>query len=324
MELPPGPTARTLRPVTGQVIDPPDRDTPFVRRHVDERPRIAWVWRWWERFRDGRGSLAAKGIAYYAFFALLSGLVLAYAVLAGTSPTAFAIVNRTVEEALPGFVGPEGLDPQRLEATAGRLGVVGAIALVYSALGIIRAADEGVRLVYGLQYDPRPLLRKNLRYLANVVLLLPLFAVSYAGTAAATGLFERQLAREGMEGPVAAVLLGVAGVAVALPANMLLLYLVLTRLTGVVPPRRARAIAAAVGALGFEGFKVVSALVIRGALENPRYLGFGVPLALLIVFFLLATLVLASAALAAVLTETDPVAAARSRQIDSAGGRRVV
>jgi uncharacterized BrkB/YihY/UPF0761 family membrane protein len=321
MQLPPGPTARTLRPVAGQVIDPPDRDTPFVRRHVDQRPRVAWLWRWWERFRDGRGSLAAKGIAYYAFFALLSGLVLAYAVLAGTSPAAFAIVNQTMEQALPGFIGPNGLDPARLEETAGRLGLVGALALLYSALGVVRAADEGVRLIYGVQYDPRPLLRKNLRYLANVVLLLPLFALSYAGTAAATGLFARGLEQEGLTGAIAAVLVAAAGVAVALPTNVLLLYLVLTRLTGVVPSRRARLVAACVGAIGFEVFKVASALIIRWALADPRYLGFGVPLALLIVFFLLATLVLASAALAAVLTEVDPVATARSRQASS---RRVV
>lgn len=321
MQLPPGPTARTLRPVAGQVIDPPDRDTPFVRRHVDQRPRVAWLWRWWERFRDGRGSLAAKGIAYYAFFALLSGLVLAYAVLAGTSPAAFAIVNQTMEQALPGFIGPNGLDPARLEETAGRLGLVGALALLYSALGVVRAADEGVRLIYGVQYDPRPLLRKNLRYLANVVLLLPLFALSYAGTAAATGLFARGLEQEGLTGAIAVVLVAAAGVAVALPTNVLLLYLVLTRLTGVVPSRRARLVAACVGALGFEVFKVASALIIRWALADPRYLGFGVPLALLIVFFLLATLVLASAALAAVLTEVDPVATARSRQASS---RRVV
>lgn len=321
MQLPPGPTARTLRPVAGQVIDPPDRDTPFVRRHVDQRPRVAWLWRWWERFRDGRGSLAAKGIAYYAFFALLSGLVLAYAVLAGTSPAAFAIVNQTMEQALPGFIGPNGLDPARLEETAGRLGLVGALALLYSALGVVRAADEGVRLIYGVQYDPRPLLRKNLRYLANVVLLLPLFALSYAGTAAATGLFARGLEQEGLTGAIAAVLVAAAGVAVALPTNVLLLYLVLTRLTGVVPSRRARLVAACVGAIGFEVFKVASALIIRWALADPRYLGFGVPLALLIVFFLLATLVLASAALAAVLTEADPVATARSRQASS---RRVV
>jgi uncharacterized BrkB/YihY/UPF0761 family membrane protein len=321
MQLPPGPTARTLRPVAGQVIDPPDRDTPFVRRHVDQRPRVAWLWRWWERFRDGRGSLAAKGIAYYAFFALLSGLVLAYAVLAGTSPAAFVIVNQTMEQALPGFIGPNGLDPARLEETAGRLGLVGALALLYSALGVVRAADEGVRLIYGVQYDPRPLLRKNLRYLANVVLLLPLFALSYAGTAAATGLFARGLEQEGLTGAIAAVLVAAAGVAVALPTNVLLLYLVLTRLTGVVPSRRARLVAACVGAIGFEVFKVASALIIRWALADPRYLGFGVPLALLIVFFLLATLVLASAALAAVLTEVDPVATARSRQASS---RRVV
>lgn len=312
--LRPGPTARTSAPVAGRLLDPPDVDTPLVRRLVDEHTRVAWGWRWWERFRDGRGTLAAKGIAYYAFFGLLSGLVLTYAVLVGTSSTLLALVDQTLTQALPGLIGPGGLDPERLERTAGRVGVLSAVVLAYTSLGVVRAVDEAVRMVYGVQFDPRGVVRKNLRHAGHVAMLLPLAVLSYAGTAAAAGLFEQALDQAGLDGRLAAALLVVGGIAVALPTNFVLVFLVLSRLTGVVPPLRARVVAAMAGAVGFEVFKIASALIIGFALDNPRYLGFGVPLALLLVFFLLATLLLAAAALAAVLTEDDPVALARRRQ----------
>jgi uncharacterized BrkB/YihY/UPF0761 family membrane protein len=151
--LPPGPTARTLRPILGRPLDPADVDPPLISASVARWRPVAWVWRWWERFRDGRGTQSAKAIAFYSFFGVLSGLALAFAVAASV-PQYQRFLLDVVAEALPGLVGEDGIDPDQLASVGGTVGVIGALALAYSAVSVIRAIDDGVRLVYGVQYEP--------------------------------------------------------------------------------------------------------------------------------------------------------------------------
>ena len=69
--LPPGPEARTLFAIDGKDLDPRDVDPPVIAWSVARSAFLAWLWRWWERFRDGRGTLSAKGISFYAFFGVV-------------------------------------------------------------------------------------------------------------------------------------------------------------------------------------------------------------------------------------------------------------
>jgi uncharacterized BrkB/YihY/UPF0761 family membrane protein len=310
--LQPGPTARTLTPIAGRNLDPPDTDPPLVEAGVDRYPVAAWGWRWWERFRDGRGSLSAKGIAFYSFFGLLSALALAFAI-ASRIPEYERLLTEVLNEALPGLIGPDGIDPDQLRTVGNTVGVVGSLLLLYSAVSVVRAIDDGVRLIYGVQYDPRAFAWKYLRLLGYFLMLAPLLAGSYVGSSAVAGLFRPVLAGVGLAGPVVDGLVVIAGLAVAIGLNTLVIALVIGRLGGVAPERW-RWTAALLGGMALEVIKVGTTYFVAFTVSNPRYLSFGAPVAMLLLFFAMAGVMLVAAAFVATANESDPVTAARSRQ----------
>lgn len=314
--LPPGPTARTLTAVDGENLDPADLDPPLVRWTIDRVPVAAWCWRWWERFRDGRGTLSAKAIAYYSFFGVLSGLALAFGIGA-LIPQYEQFLVEVVNEALPGLIGPEGIDPVQLRAVGSTVGLIGAAVLIYSAVGIVRAVDDGVRLIYGVQYEPRNFAIKTLRFLGYLLLLAPLVALSYVGSSATAGLFRPLLSSLGLTGPSADAVLVGAGMLVGVLLNSVVIVVVLSRLGGVCPPRwRWRASLLAGAAL--EVVKVGATYFVAFTVSNPRYLSFGAPVAMLLLFFAMASVVLVAAAFVATANEQAPVDAARREQLPTA------
>ncbi len=319
--LPPGPTARTLGPVRGTPLDPLDEDPPLVARVVRRSDPAAWVWRWWERFRDGRGTLSAKGIAFYSFFGVLSGLAMAFTI-AIRLPQYEQVLIDVLNEALPGLVGPEGLDPAALRSVGTTVGTVGAVVLVYSALSIVRAVDDGVRLVFGVQYDPRRFVVKSLRALGYLLVLTPLVGLSYVASSATAGLFTPILEGLGVTGSVAAVLVVAAGLSAGIGLNAVVIVVVLSRLGGI-RPHRWRWRAALLGGAALEVIKLGATYAVSFTVSNPRYLSFGAPVAMLLLFYAMAVVTLAAAAFAATANEDDPVLAARRQQspaLDPVGG----
>ncbi len=298
----------------GTDIDPPDNDTSLIRRVVDRSDLLAWTWRWWERFRDGYGTLSAKGIAFYAFFSLLSGMALAYGVAFTQLGDLQQIITRTLTEAFPGLIGPDGIDPTTFSQQAGTIGIIGAVALLYSALAVLRALDSGVRLIYGVQYDPRGLFVKSARHLGYMLVLVPLLVLSYLGTTVVAGLFGDALVDLGLTGPLAMAALVSSSLTLAVGLNTLVCWIVLSRLTGVQPSARARLAGALLGGVLFEAVKYGSATYIAYVLDDVGYTVFAVPVAFLLLFFVMAATILIAAALTATMSEVDPIMAARRRQ----------
>jgi membrane protein len=273
----------------------------------------AWLWRWWERFRDGRGSLSAKGIAFYSFFGVLSGLLLAFTI-AAQMPQYEDLLVKVVEQALPGLVEPGAFEVTSVQQLGFRLSVVGALVLLYSALGIVRAIDDGIRLVFGTQYQPRLFVVKTLRYLGYLLLLTPLVALSYIASSASAGLFQPLLASLGITGWLADVLLVAAGVVVAVAVNTIVVWVVLRHLGGVRPAHwlwRG-------SLLGGAALSVVqwgTTVFVSVTLSNPRWLSFGAPVAMLLLFYAMAMTLLIAAAFVATANERDPLTAARRQQV---------
>lgn len=313
MPLPPGPTARTLHPIRGRVLDPPDRDAPIVHRAVARWSGVAWLWRWWERFRDGRGTLSAKGIAFYSFFGLLSGLALAFGIAVAIPEYEDFLID-VLNEALPGLVGPTGIDPAQLRAAGGTAGIIGSLVLAYSAVSIMRALDDGVRLVYGTQYEPRRFAVKTLRFTGYLVVLAPLMALSYVGSSATAGVFRPLLADVGLTGPLADGLVLLLGLSVSVTLNVAVLMIVVSHF-GAVRAQRWRGRSCLLGGVALEVVKVGSTYFVAFTIANPRYLSFGAPVAMLLLFYAMSVVVLATAALIATANEPDPVTAARRQQV---------
>jgi membrane protein len=311
--LPPGPTARTLGAISGSDLDPPDTDSPVVVWSVTRWDVAAWAWRWWERYRDGRGSLSAKGIAFYSFFGLLSGLALAFGIVARL-PEYEPLLREILDEALPGLVGPDGVDPDQLQSVGATVGIVGALVLLYSAVSIVRALDDGVRLVYGVQYDPRPFVLKYLRLLGYFVVLAPLLAAAYVGSSAMAGVFRPLLNAAGVSGQLVNLVVFVAGLGAAVFLNSLVIVIIISRLGGVLPERW-RWRAALIGGAALEVVKLGTTYFVAFTVANPRYLSFGAPVAMLLLFYTMSVVVLVAAAFVATANEPDPTTAARRRQV---------
>jgi membrane protein len=310
--LPPGPTARTLDPISGRDLDPLDEDPPIIAWAVALSLPAAWTWRWWERFRDGRGTLSAKGISFYSFFGLLSGLALAFSI-AARLPQYEQLLIDVLNQALPGLVGPEGIDPEVLQSVGSTVGIIGGAVLLYSAVSIVRALDDGVRLIYGVQYEPRNFAVKNARFLGYLLLLAPLVAASYVGSTATAGLFRPLLASVGVTGDVADVVVITAGIAVSIALNTLVINTVISRLGGV-QPLKWRWRGSLLGGTALEVIQLGTTYFVAFTITNPRYLSFGAPVAMLLLFFAMAVVVLATAAFVATANEDDPVLAARRQQ----------
>lgn len=310
--LPPGPTARTLDPIPGRDLDPLDEDPPPIAWATSRWELAAWLWRWWERFRDGRGTLSAKGIAFYSFFGVLSGLAIAFAVVSAL-PQYEQLLTEIVEEALPGIIGPSGLDPTQLAATGRTVGLVGAAVLLYSAVSIVRAVDDGIRLIYGVQYEPRNFAAKNLRFLGYLLMLAPLVGLSYIGSSATAGLFRPLLATFGIAGRGADLVVGALGLTTGILLNAVVIMVVVSRLGGVQPVRW-RWRSSLVGGVALEVIKLGTTYFVAFTVDNPRYLSFGAPVAMLLLFYSMSTVTLLVAALIATANEHDPVTTARRQQ----------
>jgi membrane protein len=274
----------------------------------------AWLWRWWERFRDGRGTLSAKGIAFYSFFGVLSGLAIAFSVAAALPQTEQLLID-VLNEALPGIVGSEGLDPEQLRSFGATVGAIGSLVLLYSALSIVRAVDDGVRLVFGVQYEPRNFIVKTLRFLAYLLALTPLVALSYVASSATAGVFSSVLATVGLSGPGISAAVVAAGLVVGVGLNTVVIVIVISRLGGVRPDRW-RWRAAALGGVALEVVKVGATYFVAATVSNPRYLSFGAPVAMLLLFYAMAVVLLAAAAFVATANEPNPVRAARRQQVN--------
>gem|GEM_PF-5154913 len=312
LALPDGPTARTLGPIEGTDRDPPDVDAPAITWVVRRSDAAAWLWRWWERFRDGRGTLSAKGIAFYSFFGVLSGLLLAF-IVAGRLPQYEEVLVTIVEEALPGLFDPSTLDEDGLQTLGGRLGILGAVVLLYSALGIVRAIDDGVRLVYGVQYQPRLFVVRTVRYLGFLLLLTPLVALSYVASSASAGLFQPMLDALGLPAWITDVVVTAAGVIGAVAVNTITVWVVLVRLGGITPHRWVWR-GALIGGAALSAVQWGTTMLVSATLANPRWVSFGAPVAMLLLFYLMALTLLAAAAFVATANEHDPLLAARRQQ----------
>lgn len=274
---------------------------PQLARLRETRP-----WRAWKRYADARGSILAAGVGYFAFFSVFPAVTLAFTVFGFVlrgHPELLSSIADQLNQYLPGFVKdaqhPNGIIEMHAPG-ASALTIAGAISfvtLVLAGLGWLGAVRKGIRAVFGLQGSRGSLVTKKLRDLGVLFTLgvgIALSAVLTSVVGAAAGWIAERIGMTG-QGWV----LTLAGLAVSILADTVLMVVLMRVLSGVPAPWRELLRGALVGGVGLSILKLSAAVLLPRLTANPFFASFAVVVGLLIWLNLIARLTLFSAAWAA-------------------------
>lgn len=282
---------------------------------------FAWLqtthlWRSYQRYGEARGNVLAAGVGYFAFFSAFALLAVGFTVFGlvlGNQPALFAQVVDYIDGLLPDLLqtpdNPDApLDPDSL-INRDVLGVTGAIAFaaaLFTGLGWLDAARQGIRAVFG---EPRqtgnPVLLKlrDVGVLATLGLAVIASALLSLSVNAAAGQLLRLAGFDGS--PVGAVVLRVLAILVVLVADSLIFLVVLRLLPAVDAPLRQLRSGAIFGGIGLGVLKLVGGLLLGGESDNPVLKSAAVVVGLLIWMNLVGRLTLLAAAWAATVVDDD-------------------
>lgn len=278
---------------------------------IDRRSRTVGIgYRALRRYSHANAGLLASGTAYYMFLSLFSLLAFAYGVIAilGAERLA-ATLTEAVSEALPGLVGEGGIDPEQLRATGTAAGIVGLLLLLYSGLGAVGGASSSLHLIFGAPPDPRNFVRAKARHAGMLLGLAPLMVLSFAATSVTSDLAQRLLDLVGLESGTVRWLVSAAAFLLGFGSDVLIVWILIGHLGGIRPNRRPRLIASIVGGIAVGLIKLLLGAIVAWSLAKPQYGAFAAPLAVLFIFSLLATVLYASAAIAAGISDGAAVPA---------------
>jgi membrane protein len=293
-------------PIEGTAVDPPPTPVPAYAEKLDRTPVGAVAYRAIRRYVYANVGLLANGTAYYLFLSLLSLLAFAYGVVTviGADDLA-ATLTDALNEALPGLVGEDGIDPAQLRSTGTTAGVVGLLLLLYSGLGAVGGSGKSMHLIFGAPPDPRSFVKAKARHLLILLGVAPLIVVSFASLSLTSELLRPVLETLGLgSGPVRTALAAV-GLLVGFAVDVLIVWILLGTLGGIRPPRRPRLISSLIGALAIGVVKQLLDVIVTWSLDKPQYGAFAAPLAVLFVLSLLSNVLYGSAALAAGISDRD-------------------
>ncbi|MFE0643389.1 YhjD/YihY/BrkB family envelope integrity protein [Streptomyces sp. NPDC058877] len=245
----------------------------FMRTHA---------WRAYETLDEAHWTRLAAAITFVSFLALFPLITVAAAVGASLlTADQLDRIEKKLSEQVPGI--SDQLDIGGLVANAGTVGLVAGAVLLVTGISWIGSMRECLRAVWGLDHvEGNPILLKA----KDGLILLGLGGVALASLAASwmgSTAVDWSADQLGLSGSGAGgVLLQGAAVLVGVVADFLILLYVLSLLPGVEPRRRDLALAALMGAVGFELLKLLLGGYMRGVAAKSMYGAFGVPVALLL------------------------------------------
>ncbi|MEN8235575.1 MAG: YihY/virulence factor BrkB family protein [Actinomycetota bacterium] len=298
-------------PIPGKPLDPPPDAVPHLIRKAEDWDHAAAAtvgvgFRAITRFNRARSALLAAGTTYYAFLATFSLIALAYGVTALLGADQIAeYLTEAISEAFPGLLGEDGIDPEELRSIGQAASIFGMIAMLYAGSGAMVAASSSVHLIYGAPPDPRGFVMKRIILLGWLLILGPLVAYSFVASSVTYGVSSQIMDAIGLEGSADRFLVSATGIALALAADFLVMYLVLGRLGGIRPPKRPLLVGSATGAVAVQILRIPMALVLSFSIDKPQYGALAIPIGVLIVLYFNSIAVYGAAALAAGCADRD-------------------
>ncbi len=228
--------------------------------------------RTWQHYVQSRGNVLAAGIAYFAVFSLFPALVLGFTIFGlvlGGNESLQQQVVASVDDVLPGVIGPDGLvqvdDLQRSNVLS-VTGTLGLLLLLYTGLGWLDAMRQGVRAMFSQPFLDDNIVLKKLRdafVLATLGIAILVSVVASLVVNASAGFV---LGLFGLESStVGAVLLTVLGLAVVLVVDTAIFLLLFRVLSGLALPWRDLIGGALLGAVGLGLLKLLGGQLLGAA-----------------------------------------------------------
>ncbi len=276
-----------------------------------DRYRAKWHWfdhvmRGQERYNDSKGDFYAAGITYFTIFAMFPLLMVGFAaggfVLASRPELLTEIENR-IRSIVTGDFGEQlvGLIDSAIDSRTS-VGVIGLATAAWAGLGWMANLREALSQMWGKQRgEPAGFVKTKLSdllaLLSAFVAIILTIALSALGS---SNLMATVLAWLGIpDSPVLSVVLRVVSLAMSLVVSWLLFTWMIARLPRERISFRSSIAAGLLAAVGFEIFKQIATIYLRGVVTGPAGATFGPVLGVMVFAYITARLILFATAWAA-------------------------
>ncbi len=300
-----------LPPIPGNAIDPPPKVAPDVMRKLDDSDKALSTaagvgYRAMTRFNHARAALLAAGTTYYLFLAMFSLIALGYGITAILDADRIAsYLTQAISEAFPGLLGEEGIDPAQLRSVGQAASLVGLLVMLYAGSGAMVAANGSIHEIYGASPDPRNYVIKRLRLLSWLLAIGPLIAFSLVGGTLVLNFADRVMDGVGIESTSDRYLVRLLAALFVLGTDYLVVHLMLSRMGGIRPPKKALILGAASGGLVIQLLRIPMALIVDLSVDKPQYGALAMPIGVLLVLYLNSVTLYGAAALTAGFAERN-------------------
>ena len=264
-----------------------ERLTRRVEGLRSRRPIVDHTVRMVQHYSTVKGSLQAGAVTYFAFLSFFPILALAFFTIgwvAQVYPAARADLIDAIDGVLPGLLGDgEGqLSLETIEDSAGTVGLLGLVGVLYAGLGWLSGMREALLVMFETPGRAQPgFVAGKLRDLLSMVVIGVVLVVSVAISGFISTYSQEVLDWIGL-GTELSPLLVLVTVLIGVAANMVLFFAMFRLLGEPDLPSRALWSGALLGALGFEVLKRLSSLLLAATKSSPGVQAFGVALILVV------------------------------------------
>ncbi len=240
-----------------------------------------------DSFTDNHGNHYAAAITYFSVLSLVPILMVAFAAASfvlAHEPSVLDQLQANITKSVPGALG-DTITKTIKGAIAARnaVGIVGLVGALYSGIGWMSNLRDALTAQWGQEKRKLPMIPTLIKDLLSLIGLGLALVISFAITAAGTGLGTTMLKLVGLANSGwAHTLLVAVTVVIAIAADWLVFLWVISRL----PRERVSARSAIRGALaasiGFEVLKQVATILLKSATSSPTASVFGPVIGLLV------------------------------------------
>ncbi len=263
------------------------RATDRVHELRRAHPHLDHAVRTQQHYGETKAGQQAGAVTYFGFLSVFPILALAFFVIGYVSkivPDTQATLVEAIDSMLPGLIGTgdNQLQLADIENAAGTVGLIGLVGVTYSGLGWLSALRDALTTVFALPDRQQPnFVMGKLRDLLTLVVIGVVMLVAVAATGVVAGFSEDLLGWLGLSSELD-WLVRLVTIALGIPANALLFFVMFRLLAAPDLPRRALFSGALLGAVGFELLKQASQLLIRSIEGQPAFQAFGIALILVV------------------------------------------